>query len=65
MSGRPSFVSCGRYMITCAKGHDATRDCRAGIVALAQELHDRPVQRLTLELVALADVDPHQYPLTL
>src|SRR5437773_8249492 len=50
---------------TCAKGHDATRDCRAGIVALAQELHDRPVQRLTLELVALADVDPHQYPLTL
>ena len=48
-----------------AETHDAASDGCSGVVALAKELDNRPVKRLALELVALADVDAHQHPFTL
>jgi hypothetical protein len=49
----------------CTEPHDAAKDSRAGILAVAQQLHDLLVQRLPLELVALTNVNAHQDPLSL
>src|ERR1700719_3605082 len=48
-----------------AEAHDSPGNRRAGVVALSEQLHYCPVQRLPLVLVPLADVDSHQHPLTL
>ena len=48
-----------------AEAHDSAGHGGTGVVTFAQELNDGPVQRLSLKLVPLADVDPHQHPLTL
>ena len=48
-----------------AKAHNSLGHGRTRISPFVQKLDDRPVKRLTLELVTLADVYPHQHALTL
>src|SRR5262249_50560357 len=55
----------GAQMAARAVSHDRSIHGGAGVVLSAQHLDDRRVQRLSVELVALADVDAHQHALAL
>ena len=48
-----------------AERHDPAKDRRAGEPPVSQQLDDSLVGRLSLELFPLADVNAHEYALTL